>query len=68
MAGASMSPGFTRNFSASLAVAKNVPLHSILSAGNWASVRTPSKHYFHVVVSQVNVDQDAIQRAVLSLT
>jgi len=68
MAGASMSPGFTRNFSASLAVAKNVPLHSILSAGNWASVRTPSKHYFHVVVSQENVDQDAIQRAVLSLT
>lgn len=67
LAGAEMSPGSTRNIAATAAVAAGVPLNTILEAGNWASTRTPVRHYFHELVTKQDEARDALQRAVLAL-
>ena len=50
------------------ALAAGVSLASILQAGDWARVSTPTRHYFSIYITSTDQDQDSVQHAVLGLS
>ena len=68
IAKAHMSPGSLWGAAASAALAAGVSLMSILQAGDWARVSTPTRHYFSPYITTVDWHQDFVQCAVLGLS
>ena len=53
---------------ASAALAAGVPLVTILQAGDWTRVSTPTRHYFSTYLTTMDWHQDSMQHAVLGLS
>ena len=52
----------------SAAFAAGISLESILQAGDWASVSTPSRHYYSTFITTTDWHQDSSQFTVLGLS
>ena len=63
-----MSLGSLWGFAAFAALAADVSLVTILQAGDWARVSTPTRHYFSTYITTTDQYQDSVQCAMLGLS
>ena len=63
-----ISPGTLFDTAVSAALEAGVSLVPILQAGDWARVSTPASHYFSTYITILDLHQNSIQQAALSLS